>query len=69
MRMLTKLTDAIIEAERFIRRARAAKEELIADKASKEYRCRSNKQAAAKRASMDLSNALAELRKTGNWER
>jgi len=69
---MTKLTNAIEEAGRFIERAKAAREEI------KEYQqkidyftkqkntgepMKSKKFAAAKRASLDLSAVLVELRK------
>ena len=66
---LEKLTDAISEAKRFLKRAREAREEIIAcieRRASNEYRYEpipSKKYAATKRASLDLSNALVEVRR------
>lgn len=56
------LTEAISEADRFIRKAELARERLINDKfagitGSKET-------AAAKRASMDLTRALVRVRKS-----
>ena len=54
------LTDAIIEAERFIKKAELAKERLIND----DYAWAGTKETgAAKRASMDLTRALVGVRK------
>ena len=58
---LEQLTPAIEEAKRFLRIAEDAKEVLEGDK----YACyRSPQTAAAKRASMDLTRALANMRRT-----
>ena len=60
--MLTneKLNSAIIEAERFIEKAKLAQVRLANDDWAK-YRCK--EASAAKRASMDLTRSLTELRK------
>lgn len=50
--------DAIVEAERFIKRAKTAMDELSEIKS-----CCSKANATAKRASMDLTNALVQVRK------
>ncbi|MCJ7829344.1 MAG: hypothetical protein MUP81_06360 [Dehalococcoidia bacterium] len=52
------LIEAIIEAERFIKRAKAAKKDLESD----ECYSSSKEVAAAKRASMDLSRILTKVR-------
>jgi hypothetical protein len=54
------LTDAIQEAERFIKKAELARERLIND----EYAWAGTKEtAAAKRASMDLTRELVNVRR------
>lgn len=60
--MLTndKLNDAILEAERFIKKAQAYQMRLVDDSYAI-FGCKEG--GAAKRASMDLTRALAELRK------
>ena len=57
-----KYTKAISEAKRFIKRADEAKGELM--KGNLSYMTGCKETAAAKRASMDLTRVLAELRKT-----
>lgn len=60
---IDKLQDAINEAHRFLDKANTAKARLIAEK-SQQYGCYSTKEmASAKRASMDLTRSLSELRK------
>jgi hypothetical protein len=54
----TTLQNAILEAERFLRAAK------IAQKSSNELSA-GKENGAAKRASLDLTRALAEMRKTG----
>ena len=54
------LTQAIMAAERFVELAEAARKRIVADR----YALHGSKEtAAAKRASMDLTRALAEMRK------
>ena len=55
------LDEAISEANRFIKRARAAKRRLSEDRMS--LVSGSKEMGAAKRASMDLTRILAELRR------
>lgn len=59
-----QLTEVIEEAERFLRLAKQAKDVLILDRAANGYKesngCKET--AAVKRASLDLSNALSNLR-------
>jgi hypothetical protein len=54
---LESLNQAIIEAERFIRKARAAREHI-------DEICGNKERAAAKRSSMDLTRALTEFRRS-----
>ena len=63
---LKNLTDAVIEAERFIKKANAAIDKLKSDSLA-EYG--SKETAAAKRASMDLTRALVAVRNPYNNER
>ena len=56
-----KLNNAIAEAERFIKKAQAAQLSLFDNKLA--YITGTKYTAAAKRASMDLTRSLAELRK------
>lgn len=58
-----KLNKAIREAQRFIRTAKEAKERLEADRYASITG--SAETGAAKRASMDLSRSLVELRRPG----
>lgn len=58
-------TTAISEAKRFIKAAEAAQKRISADELAAMTGCKET--AAAKRASMDLSRALADLR--GNNKR
>ena len=69
---MTKLTNAIEEAGRFIERAKSAREEIKEYQQEIDYWTKekktgepmtSRKFAAAKRASLDLSAVLVELRK------
>ena len=55
-----KLDEAVKECNRFIKKARKAKTRLLNDKFA-EYGCKET--SAVRRASMDLTRALAELRK------
>jgi hypothetical protein len=55
------LIDAILEANRFTEKAQKALWELQKMK-QQSYICGTNKSAAARRASMDLTRALAEMR-------
>lgn len=63
---LAKLTAAIIEADRFIKRAEALRDLHLDNNAGKQagdiYE-NPREQGAVKRASMDLTRALADLRK------
>lgn len=70
---LTKLTAAIAEAERFIRRAEALRDKHLLGTNGGRYAGAPNtidryplEQGAAKRSSMDLTRALADLRKPNN---
>lgn len=57
--MYSILTDAITEADRFIKKAELARERLISD----DYAWAGTKETgAAKRASMDLTRALVAIR-------
>lgn len=56
---LDALTDAIFEAERFIRKAEYARDRIYNDEYA-HFGCR--EMASAKRASMDLTRALAVVR-------
>ncbi len=53
-----KLDEAINEAERFLDKANIAKKNLITDPFGNKYK------SAVKRASMDLTRSLSELRKS-----
>lgn len=56
------LNDAILEAERFLKRAKIAKTKYASDKMTTYfYTCK--EAAAVKRASMDLSRALTQIRR------
>jgi len=55
------LVEAIMEADRFMEKAKKALWEL--QKMKHVHICGTKKSAAARRASMDLTRALAELRK------
>lgn len=57
---ITKIDHAVSEAKRFLRKAAEAKKRLGIDEA---YHYMYKETAAMKRASMDLTRALAELRK------
>jgi len=57
---LEKLSDAISEAERFIKKARDAESTLLAIPS---YKCGCKDTGAVKRASLDLCASLVELRK------
>jgi hypothetical protein len=59
----TKLRLAISEAERFLDRARVALAQPAYDKRDELLLCGSKHNSAAVRASLDLSRALAEMRK------
>lgn len=61
-----KINRALEEAERFIVKARAARERLREDEMV-EY-CGSKETGAVRRASMDLTRALAALRKSGRCD-
>ncbi len=61
---IDKLQDAINEANRFLDKANAAKARLIAEQDSKYFCYATKEMGAAKRASMDLSRALTELRRS-----
>ena len=60
--MLANYTEAVQEAERFIDKANEAISRIQREESS--YFYASKETAAAKRASMDLTNALVTLRKT-----
>ncbi len=61
---IEKLEKALSEANRFINLAHKAKDRLEAE-ANEHYRAYATKEfAAAKRSSLDLTRALAELRKS-----
>jgi len=63
-KQLVALENAVDEAERFIEKAKAALKR-INDEDDRGYWCYSSKEnAAAKRASMDLSRALTEVRRS-----
>jgi len=64
---LKTLNTAIAEARRFIKRAKLAKKTNYNGKGEHVLWC-SKESAACKRSSMDLTRALAELRK-GGWLR
>lgn len=58
--MYNALSESIAEANRFIKKAKAAQQRILRDK----HAWAGNKDSsAAKRASMDLSRALTEFRK------
>lgn len=59
MSKTTALDAAIVEAQRFLDRSKALKAD--------ETRSSLPERAAAKRASMDLTRALAQFRKEGMW--
>lgn len=54
--------EAISEAKRFIKKAEAAITDLTPDKEEKYEKYQSKHNAAAKRASMDLTRALVDVR-------
>jgi len=58
------LDAAIEEAERFLKRAKRARKAIKPDDV---FQARNKLFAAAKRASLDLSNALVTLRSPYNW--
>lgn len=58
---LLEIQEAIAEAERFVKKAKAAHLALVSEK---EWFSHSKTFAAAKRASMDLTRALAKMRKS-----
>ncbi|SEC46319.1 hypothetical protein SAMN05443249_2749 [Beijerinckia sp. 28-YEA-48] len=60
---ISKLEDAVREAVRFIEAAQMAIMRMKAEDASGESACCTKENAAAKRASMDLSRTLTELRR------
>lgn len=60
-RMIQRLEDAVFEAKRFKKKAELAISML---KSGQEDAFRSSANAAAKRASMDLTKALASLRRS-----
>lgn len=69
-----ELASAIAEAERFLEKARALQQAMEARASvADEYRssvdptCSPKLNAAAKRSSMDLSNALAAFRRRPQW--
>lgn len=61
LEIIVKIDDSVIEARRFIKRATAWKKRLKSDGMA--YLIGSKEGGAAKRASMDLTRILAELRK------
>jgi len=56
------LIEAIFEAERFLGKARKAKNKYLDEKWNSFYCCK--EAAAVKRASMDLSRALSKIRRS-----
>lgn len=58
---------AIAEAQRFLERTKALKDEIKANETRQYQRHSLPERAAAKRASMDLTRALAQFRKEGMW--
>ncbi len=59
---IIKINDAVIEARRFVKKAVAWKKRINSDDLS--FLSGTKEGGAAKRASMDLTRALAELRKS-----
>ena len=60
---IKELEEVLVEIERFKERAKIALKLIKADR-----RCHGKKTAAVRRASMDLTRALSNLRRTKQWE-
>ena len=62
---IEQIDECIKESQRFIKKAREAKKRIKIDKFAPQLG--SKETAAVKRASMDLSRSLADLRRSRGW--